>query len=63
MVEGFVAMYKACLVLFDLVQDEIMGTKDFAETMIRVEQKIQSMKDPEPFRKGMRIININTKVL
>lgn len=30
MVEGFVAMYKACLVLFDLVQDEIMGTKDFA---------------------------------
>lgn len=63
MVEGFIAIYKACLVMFHLLRQDILETSDFAELVVRIRKKVSSMTDPEPFRIGMANININYKIL
>jgi hypothetical protein len=36
LVDGFVVVFKACLVIFDILNDDIMSTNDFAEIVMKV---------------------------
>lgn len=46
MVDGFVAIYKASLVMFRLLRQDILETSDFAELVARIRKKVSSMVDP-----------------